>query len=167
MKLYTSEPRRTGGGLTKVGIADRAVARDDAVIVTSGLGSCVGIALADTSAAIIGLAHAMLPSHRPDGAEAKFVDSTTRALVAEMDDRGADIDRIVAKLAGGSRMFEFTTAGGNVGQRNVDAARQTLDGLDIPVVADDVGGSHGRSLEFRGPVGELRIRSAAAGEKTI
>jgi chemotaxis protein CheD len=49
----------------------------------------------------------------------------------------------------------------------VAAARQTLDRLGIDLVAEDVGGEHGRSLELRGADGELAIRSANQGRRVI
>ena len=37
----------------------------------------------------------------------------------------------------------------SVGDRNVEATKRALAGLDIPLVAFDVGGNKGRSVEFR------------------
>ncbi len=47
--------------LIKVGMADYKVGRHPANLITYGLGSCVGIAMYDSSAKIGGLAHIMLP----------------------------------------------------------------------------------------------------------
>jgi chemotaxis protein CheD len=145
----------------RVGVADYAVVGDDTVIRTSGLGSCLGIALFDPDAGISGLAHAMLPSANEGrgGDPAKFVDTGVRTMFAAMERSGARTDRTRAKLAGASRMFEFTHTP-PVGSRNVEAAHAVLDHLGIAVVGEDVGGDKGRSLRFHGDSGALRIRTA-------
>lgn len=185
MKVYTTDrsAARTSTARVKVGVADYAAAEAGSTLVTSGLGSCVGIALADVDAGVAGLAHAMLPAagtdrtstgerggvgdenetsldedSRPTGA--KYVDTAIPALVEEMLELGAARSRIEARLAGGSAMFNFTSRAGAVGERNIAAARETLEHHDIPLVASDVGGDHGRSLSFDASTGELTIRRA-------
>jgi chemotaxis protein CheD len=173
MKVYTtdrsndrSEPERI-----KVGVADYAVAHAGSTLVTSGLGSCVGIALADVEAGVAGLAHAMLPSasaelKREEAADDvhpdvwKYVDTAVPELVRELADAGAERARIEGRLAGGSAMFEFESSAGAVGERNVAAAREALDASGIPLVDSDVGGDYGRSLSFDVEAGELSIRRA-------
>ncbi|MFC6825922.1 chemotaxis protein CheD [Halopelagius fulvigenes] len=169
MKVYTSETQSTHRTKEriKVGIADFAVGIDDTTLVTSGLGSCVGIAVFDARQSVGGLAHAMLPTANDDENDAKYVDTAVPALVEEMESEGAVPGDLRAKLAGGATMFDFTSAEESIGDRNVNAARDTLDSLDIPLVAEDVGGGHGRSLRFSVRTADLRIRSANAGESTI
>jgi chemotaxis protein CheD len=98
---------------------------------------------------------------------AKYVDTAVPTLVDRMAESGARRGRIRAKLAGGSTMFEFNSADQSIGQRNVTAARRALDRLGIALVAEDVGGDHGRSLELRGADGELAVRSAKRGRRVI
>jgi chemotaxis protein CheD len=168
MEVYRSGPpaRRTTDRI-KVGIADFAVGDDESHLSTSGLGSCVGIALHDDRAGVVGLAHAMLPDGEGKDDEAKYVDTAVRSLVTEMEREGATRRQLRAKLAGGSTMFEFDSADESVGDRNVAAAQSVLAELDIPVVAEDVGGDHGRSLELDGATGALHVRSASTGEHTL
>jgi len=176
MKVYTTDPPTPER--IKVGVADYAVAAGSATLATSGLGSCVGIALADADAEVAGLAHAMLPSGEgrdPDGSGAddggrptgKYVDTVVPDLVDAMADRGADRPRIEARLAGGSAMFEFSSADGGVGERNVAAAEAILEEFGIPVVATDVGGDHGRSLTLDAQTGSLSVRRAHGETRTI
>ena len=169
MQVYTTDTPTSTSGRIKVGIAEFAVDSDGNTLTTSGLGSCLGIALYDPVSSVSGLAHAMLP--KSDGSEkpAKYADTSIESLLEEMNAAGADTDGVVAKLAGGSTMFDFTSANGgtSIGERNVAAARETLDQLDIEIVAADVGGEHGRSLEFDSSSGDLRVRSANAGDQTL
>ena len=168
MEVYGSEPpaRRTTDRI-KVGIADFAVGDDESQISTSGLGSCVGIALHDERAGVIGLAHAMLPDGEGKDDKAKYVDTAIRSLIAEMEQNGATRRQLRAKLAGGSTMFEFDSTDESVGDRNVTAAHAVLEELGIPIDAEDVGGDHGRSLELEGETGALHVRSASIGEHTL
>lgn len=149
----------------KVGIAEYAVATGEETLATSGLGSCVAVALRDDRVGVAGLVHAMLPSASTsrDGNPAKFVDTGVRTLLSAAERAGADAGRIEATLVGGGQMFDFD--GDAVGPRNVVAAREVCAELGLPVVADDVGGSHGRSLRLTPASGRLVVR-AAGGDAT-
>ncbi|MFB6139573.1 MAG: chemotaxis protein CheD [Halosimplex sp.] len=146
----------------KVGIAESKVASGNAVLTTSGLGSCLGVAVYDPVADVAGLVHVMLPSlDDMEGTnEAKFADSGIRALVAELERDGAERERMEAKIAGGSDMLDFSENGSGIGVRNVETGRRTLSEFDIPVVGEDVGGDHGRSLRLEVATGDLIVKSA-------
>ena len=158
-----SAPRR------KVGLSDAAVSADGAVLVTSGLGSCLGVALHDPNVGVGGLLHAMLPAAdgRPGGPE-KFVVDGIDATVAAMADAGATPDDLRAKIAGAAEMIEFNAGGadGSVGDRNVAAAEAALRDRGIPVVGADVGGDCGRSLRLDTATGALHV-SYAGGETIV
>jgi chemotaxis protein CheD len=67
-----------------------------------------------------------------------------------------------AKLIGGARMFgSLMSAGVNVGERNVEATRAALQRLRIPIVGEEVGGEHGRSVRVDVATGFVRVRSLA------
>ncbi|ELZ91367.1 chemoreceptor glutamine deamidase CheD [Haloferax mucosum ATCC BAA-1512] len=169
MQVYTTDTSSPQSGRTKVGIADYAVSSDQSTLTTSGLGSCIGVALYDPDTCVSGLAHAMLPEIEPGGEPAKFADSSIELLLSEMEAAGANIDRVVAKIAGGSTMFDFTSANGDgsIGDRNVETTRETLARFGIEIVAEDIGGSHGRSLELDAQTGDLRVRSAKTGNSVL
>jgi chemotaxis protein CheD len=162
MKTYGRE-QASGGSRRRVGIAEFAVTDDGAVLTTSGLGSCLGVALFDDGAGVAGLAHPMLPT-APDEPEtaAKYTDTAIHALVTEMCAAGAAVDGTRAKLAGGSAMFEFDSQEQPIGERNLATARRTLERRDIPVVATDVGGSSGRSVRLDGATGTLVVKAAGS-----
>lgn len=152
----------------RVGVAEYAVVDDGSDITTSGLGSCLGVALVDSTAGVAGLAHVMLPTDQVgrDGGPAKFADTGIRALFGAMERAGASADRTVARLAGASQMFDFSGSP-PVGERNVAAAHEALDSLGIPIVGEDVGGGSGRSLRLLGASGELLVRTADGDEYTV
>jgi len=149
----------------KVGIAEYEVATEGAVLTTSGLGSCIGVALHDPHSGVAGLVHVMMPSaDEVDGGDpAKFADTGTELLVEEVTAAGADSDQLVAKIAGGSDMLDFSENGAGIGERNAEVVRATLATLDVPITAEDVGGDHGRSLRLESRTGDLVVKSAKQG----
>jgi chemotaxis protein CheD len=146
----------------KVGIAEYEVSADGAELTTSGLGSCIGLAITDTNAAVSGLVHVMLPraDDMPEGNEAKFADTGTELLIEELTDLGGAPATMEAKIAGGSDMLDFSENGSGIGVRNVESVKETLEAYDIPLVAEDVGGDHGRSLRLEAASGDLVVKSA-------
>jgi len=166
MKVYdgsaTESAGKPGPERIKVGIAESEVTTNGAVLTTSGLGSCLGIALYDPRAEAAGIVHAMLPKREEmaDGNAAKFADSGIETLVEAMEANGASRSDIEAKIAGGSDMLDFSESGSGIGARNVEQGRETLAAYDIPIVGEDVGGDHGRSLRLESNTGDLVVKSA-------
>lgn len=145
-------------GRVRVGVADSAVVTEPAALTTSGLGSCLGVAVHDTGTPVGGLVHPMLPEHDAvaGGAPEKFVDTGVTELVEDVVAAGADRDRLVAKLAGGARMLSFSED--DIGGRNVAAAETILGDLGVPLVARRVGGDQGRSVRLDTETGTLTVR---------
>lgn len=157
----------------KVMMADLNIAKAPNVLKTTGLGSCVGIALYDKQNKIGGLAHIMLPSSKLAANEqinnAKYADTAVPILVDSMIKLGADRRSITGKLAGGSQMFQFKSANDmlRIGPRNVEASKLILKDLGIPIIAEDTGGSIGRTIELDLSSGILQIRTANKGVTEI
>jgi chemotaxis protein CheD len=156
----------------RVKVADYAVSVGDQTLATIGLGSCVAIALYDSVARVGGLAHVLLPHEsmaRDRSNPAKFPSSAVAMLLAEMTRLGADARRVRAKLVGGASMFaNLLPAGGiNIGERNVTAARDALAAAGVPVVAEDIGSDHGRSVFFHLADGRVEVRSLKKGNSVI
>ncbi len=151
-----------------VKIADFAVSAGNTTLVTIGLGSCVGIALYEPAARIGALAHVLLPhgtaalsAHTPG----KYPHSAMEVMVRRMRELGA-VGRIDARLIGGASMFAALLAPGatSLGARNIAAAQAACADHEIPIVAQDVGGAHGRSIFFDVQAGDLLVRSMAVGD---
>ncbi len=158
--------------LIKVGMADLKCSNHPGVLTTLGLGSCVGIALYDSVSKVIGLAHVMLPSSlqaRNNINDAKFADTAIVKLVTEMVKIGANRNRIIAKLAGGAQMFAFTESSDmmRIGSRNVLSAKDKLEELRIPVIAEDTGGNYGRTIELNSDDGILMVKTIGHGIKNL
>jgi chemotaxis protein CheD len=163
MKTYGSEPGAPQTDPVRVGISEFAVSDGDDRMKSYGLGSCLAIALWDPKRKIGGLAHVMLPSgdDRDDSERkpGKFADTAIRTMLRRIVEMGGDYTTVEAKIAGGSDMFQFDSFEDGVGKRNVEAAREELDKLGVPLVAEDVGGERGRTVEFDAESGTLSIQT--------
>lgn len=159
--------------LVKVGMADLNVASDGAVLRTTGLGSCVGVTLFDSVTKVAGMAHVMLPSsdiaREAPFNKAKYADTAIPELLERMLKAGAVRTRLVAKMAGGAQMFSFSGESDSmrIGLRNAESSSLILDGLSIPIVAQDTGGNYGRTIEIDSNSGILSVRSVPFGTKEI
>lgn len=152
----------------RVGIADLKVGRAPQRIITNALGSCVAIILYDSGHKIGGMAHIMLPNvtfSKIRSNPAKFADTAVPELLNLMKQLGAVKDIIRAKLVGGAQMFTNVISEplGNIGQRNLQAAKDALAKENIPVVAEDTGGDCGKTVEIDLESGEVSVRSIKYG----
>ena len=155
-----------------VRVADLQIGTADETLVTVGLGSCVAILLHDATAKVGGLAHILLPSpglSRRDANPAKFPQTAVPRLLELMAKAGASPRRITGRLAGGASMFAALASPGTIqmGERNVVASRQVLNGHGIPLVAEAVGGDYGRTVRLRVSTGAVEITSLAHGHHTL
>jgi chemotaxis protein CheD len=148
----------------RVGISELKLAQAPAVLVTYGLGSCLGITLYDPQLQIGGMAHTLLPVPRPGQDEprpGKFVVNAIHSLFAQLVACGAEPGRLQAKLVGGANMFENLSApnGEQIGERNTQVAREVLAELAIPLLAEDTGGSFGRTAVLDLATGMVQVKS--------
>lgn len=157
----------------KVGMADLNVCTSPDGLTTLGLGSCVGIALRDPVLKIGGLAHIMLPDSTAIRGGAsnipKFADTGIVELVRRMEAMGAKRSRMTAKLAGGATMFATQSKSDlvKIGERNVQASKQKLAELGIPVLAEDTGKNYGRTVIFYPETGDYVIRAVGKSQSVI
>ncbi len=160
------------GAVIKVGMADLKTGKAPDTITTLGLGSCIGIALWDSTTKIGGLAHVMLPDStriRNNTNVAKFADTGITELVRQMERLGVQRKRMVAKIAGGARMFEVSgkTSVGNIGEKNALASKAKLRELGIRLVAEDTGLNYGRTVELDCSTGDYIIKAVGKPIKKI
>lgn len=154
------------GPIIKVGLAQLRIGNAPLRMVTMALGSCLGIVLYDVSAKIGALAHAMHPYRegmKNNTNKSKFVDSAISMMLQRMAKRGARRELIVAKIFGGARMFDHVVNNRGVlqiGDKNIQAARDEFERLRIPIAGECVGGNTGRSICFDLSSGMVVVRDA-------
>ena len=139
------------------------------VLVSLGLGSCIGLALIDRRMGIAGLAHVVLPQSQGHGQDnpRKFADLAVPEMLSELAALGARKVRLEAVLVGGASMFAVSSASLEVGQRNEAAVRELLEKHRIPVVAAATGGSKGRTIRVDVESSAVTVREAGGKDQEL
>jgi chemotaxis protein CheD len=142
-------------------------------LVAYGLGACVAVCLYDPILHVAGMAHVVLPDHqaslssskgRTELPPGKFGDTAVPALIEEICKNGGKRENIRAAIAGGAHIFgeigknSATASRLEIGDRNAKSVAETLEKLEIAVIASDVGGCHGRTVTFKVCDGTVRVR---------
>jgi chemotaxis protein CheD len=154
-----------------IGIAEMYADKAPTVIVTLGLGSCVGVTVYDPNSKVGGMVHIMLPDSNgdPKGKPAKYADTAVPLLLKEVLKLGANKSNLVAKVAGGAQMLKFSRSNtaNSIGTRNAEEAVKALKKANIRIVAHDTGGNYGRTIELDLETGKLLVKTVGYGKKEI
>jgi chemotaxis protein CheD len=140
------------------------------VLVTLGLGSCIGLALVDRRTGVAGLAHVVLPAsdgHAAGQNPFKFADHAVPELINRVVRLGARKPKLEAVLVGGASMFAITSTTLEVGQRNDTAVRAALKALRIPVIASETGCNRGRTIRVFLDTMRITVREAGGVESNL
>lgn len=150
---------------TVVGISQMQVSDDiEDTLITYSLGSCIGVSIYDPERHIGGMIHCMLPLSKidPEKAElhpAMFVDTGLLALLEALLKKGANMNRLIVKLAGAASAL----AGGDrfrVGERNCTVLRKLLWKNDLLIDAEDIGGTRPRTMTLCLASGKTAVQTA-------
>ena len=154
---------RPGMQKITIGIADMKMLQGDGELITYALGSCIGICLWDPPLKLGALIHIMLPLNMEAGRKntMKYADTGIKETISLLTAKGARKDRLVAKIAGGAKMFEVAGNSnlGNIGARNIESVKLNLRKEGIKILAENVGGSVARTLSFYPSTGVGEIRA--------
>jgi chemotaxis protein CheD len=132
------------------------------------LGSCIGIALYDKTTKVAGLAHIMLPDStqfKSNTNPMKFADLAIPMLIEKMEKQGCNKRNIVAKIAGGASMFNFSDKSiiSDIGKRNSDAVKKALKEVAIKIIAEEIGGNKGRTMILKANDGSVILKVVGQG----
>jgi chemotaxis protein CheD len=141
----------------EVAMGEWLLTQEPDALTASAVGSCVVITLYDPKHKISAMLHSSLPKAIPGHQiDVRYVDIAIEEAVKKMLQMGARLEDIEAKLIGGSNMFGFTDS--DIGQDNVKSARGKLKEVGIKLLAESVGGSQGRSVEFSCASGIVTVK---------
>ena len=145
-----------------VGLGQLYVRKSPAILVCLGLGSCIALSAYDPQSRVGGMAHIVLPegSARPDHDSPKFAGSAVTLLLDEMSRQGANLSKILVRMAGGARMAGTGALGSvfQIGEKNIKATREALAASRITKISGiDVGGSHGRTVRLWLETGKVAV----------
>ncbi|MCK5040561.1 MAG: chemotaxis protein CheD [Candidatus Aenigmarchaeota archaeon] len=157
-------------GKTIIGIGEIAYDRRPNIISTLGLGSCVGLCLYDKERKIGALCHIMLPRQmvvfKNDNLN-KYANFACKNGIEGLLKRGAVIKDVVAKIAGGAQMFDNFIGKMDIGAENVASIKNELAKYNIHIIAKDIGGNYGRSIDFDLETNKIFIRRSKGNENIV
>ena len=122
--------------------------------ITTILGSCVSITLWHARHRHGGLCHFVLDSRGVASGhlDGKYADEAVALFMAELAKRATHPSEYQAKIFGGGDMFSTEKrkgrAAGDIGVRNIEAARHLMKRHGFSVVAENVGGFGHRRIMF-------------------
>jgi chemotaxis protein CheD len=147
-----------------VGVADMKVSsQSEDLLVTHGLGSCLGIVAYDPVAKVGGMLHVMMPtaSANPEKAKANpwmFVDSGMPAFFKAMEAAGAVKNRCRMKVAGGAAVMQNDYFA--IGKKNYISLKKVLWQHGVLINAEDVGGNVARTMYMAIETGRVWLTTA-------
>ncbi len=150
-------------------VGDMKVGKEQDILVTHALGSCLGLMIYDPAVKVGGLLHAMLPLSRinPQKAEANpfmFVDTGVPELFKSVYEMGGQKARLVVKAAGcgqplgNNEMFK-------IGERNYTVLKKLLWKNGVLLESEDIGGNASRTVHFEISTGQVMISSSGTKKK--
>jgi len=152
-------------GRIVVGVADMKVsAREEGVLVTYALGSCLGITAYDPVVRVGGMLHVMLPraAAHPEKALQNpfmFVDAGVPLLFRACYGAGARKERLVVKVAGGATTRENDEEDPfRIGKSNYRMLRRLFWKNGVLIQAQDVGGRASRTMSLALATGEVTLK---------
>ena len=137
-----------------VGLSQIKTTRTQAdVLIAHDLGSCVCICAFEPTAHVAAMVQVVLPdSHDEKGVPCKFADTAIPALLSSIESLGGATDKLRIALVGGADLRAIHGNGVRIeiGQRNIQAVQFALEHAQLSVIASDLGGSCGRTVQFNG-----------------
>ncbi len=152
-----------------VGIADMKVSKKPGdVLITYSLGSCIGVVIWDPQAKVGGMLHYMLPDPGPDKTKAQqkpfmFASSGVPALFKAAYALGADKNRLITKVVGGSQVMDSAGVF-NIGKRNYEILTRMFARNNIKIAKQDIGGNVNRTVSLEIGTGTTMLKVSGRGE---
>jgi len=158
--------------LIEVQMGKMELAQTPERLITRGLGSCLGITIYDTVKKVGAMVHPMLPDidkSKIKSNQSRFVNSGIHLALQELEKMGCFRSRMEVKMFGGAHMFSFinTDSALNVGQKNIEMAHAVFKELNIKIIAEEVGGTFGRTIELDTETGKVLVKTVSWGEKVV
>jgi len=147
--------------IINVSMGDIKAAHNDGILRSSGIGSCVVITLFDPVKRVGALGHPMFAENMGQSTEypLRFVDNAIDAMVDALEKLGGRKSHLEAKVVGGASMFKvFDKNPESIGMQNAEAAKNKLEKEGIKIIANDTGGSIGRSVIFDLKTGLVEVK---------
>jgi chemotaxis protein CheD len=136
-------------------------ASSEPTVVTTLLGSCVGVCLYDPTACVGGMNHIFLPGR----ADLKHFDDAARyginameLLINKILKLGGSRYRLLAKAFGRAHIIPVISPENGTGRKNIEFVLEFLEMESIPLVSHDLGGRKARKVHFHTDTGEVLLK---------
>jgi two-component system chemotaxis response regulator CheB len=126
-------------------------------IISTLLGSCVAVCLFHPQLKFGGMNHYMLPTSPNKERSGKYGDYAIAVLVQFMERTVGNLSGVTAIISGGANVVSTITSGPNIGQRNIELARELMHRHGIKVIRENVGGTVGLKLHYQNWDNKLTI----------
>ncbi len=120
------------------------------------LGSCVSVCIWDKHTRCGGMNHFLLPQSQRAEQIAKYGDFATKKLISMVKSNSTMDSSIIAKVFGGANVVSAIKH--QIGEKNIQMAKQILAEFNIEIVAEDTGGFRSRFVNFDTSTGKVLIR---------
>jgi two-component system chemotaxis response regulator CheB len=126
-------------------------------IISTLLGSCVAVCLYHPQLKFGGMNHFMLPTSPNKERSGKYGDYATAVLLQFFERTVGSLNGLEAIISGGANVISTIGSGTQIGQRNVEIAREILKKHNIRIIKENVGGTHGLKLHYQNWDNKLTI----------
>jgi chemotaxis protein CheD len=136
-------------------------ASDRPAVVRTVVGSCIAACLYDPVSRVGGMNHYMLPYDEDvltHDDPTRFGLHAMEVLLGSMQKLGARRERVQAKLFGGGHVLASKHSDQSVPMRNIAFIREYVREERLLVLAEDLGGRHGRAIQFYTETGKALIK---------
>lgn len=155
--------RNEGRWVAQVLPGDYYVTKDDEIITTV-LGSCVTTCVRDEDVGIGGLNHFMLPYQGGEfsrGDAMRYGGYAVERLINELVKYGARRERLEIKVFGGGKVIAGMS---DIGRKNIDFVHDYFKTEELPIAAEDVGGTCARKVRYFPASGKAMLQRLATHE---
>jgi chemotaxis protein CheD len=137
--------------------------------ITTILGSCVSVCIWDRELRIGGMNHYLLPLWNGEGLESpRYGNIAIARLIKKLQSFGCSKTDMVAKIFGGASVIPNGGVGlMNIGERNIELAKDILKKENIRIAGSDVGGELGRKIIFDTRSGTVLVKKLTPMKKSL
>ena len=150
-----------------IGIAQMKVSTDpDEILVAPNLGSCLGISVYDPVNQRGAMIHCLLPLSKSDPEKAKanpymYVDTGLTAVLEQMLAQGADMKKLIIKVAGGANINDEKNVF-EIGKKNITVLKKMLWKNNLLLKAESVGETISRTIMLNIDSGKTLLKISGA-----
>ncbi|MDR2141857.1 MAG: response regulator [Deltaproteobacteria bacterium] len=118
-------------------------------MISTLLGSCVAVCLFHPVHKFGGMNHFMLPTSPNKERSGKYGDYAIAVLLQFMERTLGSLNGLQAIISGGAKVIDSITKGPQIGQRNIETAREILQRRNVAIIKENVGGQVGMKLHYQ------------------